>query len=200
MAPEQAANPVTSDGRADVYALGVTFYNLVTGKLPFPGDDAVELIRKHQEELPIPPGEFVPNLPRQISDIIRTMMGKRPDERYPNMAVVVDLLEGMLGVHDDRAAAILEDARGTIRRAADALAHSSARRLRFRILALSAAIWLGLLVLLFSLRLGRPAFDVLGFGAVTALAILFASGFVHNSELLRLARAAVLGGGAALAG
>ena len=56
MAPEQAADPVTCDGRADVYALGVTFYNLVTGKLPFASDDAAELIRKHQEELPIPPG------------------------------------------------------------------------------------------------------------------------------------------------
>src|SRR5271157_3918546 len=115
MAPEQAADPVISDARADIYALGATFYNLVTGKLPFPGDDAVELIRQHQEEFPVPPGEFVPNLPRQISDIIRTMMGKRPEERYPNMAVVVDVLEGMLGVHGDLAAAILESEAAPIR-------------------------------------------------------------------------------------
>jgi len=195
MAPEQAADPVTSDARADIYALGATFYNLVTGKLPFPGDDAVELIRKHQEEFPVPPGEFVPGLPRQISDITRTMMGKRPEERYPNMAVVVDVLEGMLGVHGNSAATILEDAGGTIRRAADALAQSSARQLRFRILALSAAIWLGLLCLLFSLGLGRPAFGVLGFGVSTALAALMAAGIVHDSELLHLALAAVLGGG-----
>jgi eukaryotic-like serine/threonine-protein kinase len=195
MAPEQAANPLTCDGRADIYALGVTFYNLVTGKLPYSGDDAVELIRQHQEELPVPPGEFVPNLPRQISDIIRTMMGKRPEERYPNMAVVVDLLEGLLGVHGDPDAAVVEDASGTIRRAADTLARSAARRLRFRILALSAAIWLGLIVLLFSLGLGQPVFGMLAFGALTALAALIASGFVHNSELLHLARAVVLGGG-----
>jgi len=40
------------------------------------------------------------------------MMGKRPEERYPNMAVVADVLEGMLGVHGDPAAALLEDAGG----------------------------------------------------------------------------------------
>lgn len=195
MAPEQAANPVTCDGRADIYALGATFYNLVTGKLPFPADDAVELIRKHQEEFPIPPGEFVPSLPRQISDIIRTMMGKRPEERYPNMAVVVDLLERMLGVSGDPAAAVPADVSGTIRRAAETLTQSSARRLRFRILALSAAIWLGLILVLFRLGLGQPALGMLGFGVMTALAALIASGIVHQSELLRLARAAVLGGG-----
>ncbi len=195
MAPEQAADPVTSGARADIYALGATFYNLVTGKLPFPGDDAVELIRKHQEELPVPPAEFVPGLPREISDIIRTMMGKRPEERYPNMAVVVDVLEGMLGLHGDSAATALEDAGGMIHRAADTVAQSSARSLRLRILALSAAIWLGILGLLFSLGLVRPASGVLGFGALTALTALLASATVHDSELLHLARAAVLGGG-----
>lgn len=195
MAPEQAADPVTSDGRADIYALGATFYHLVTGRPPFPGEDAVDLIRKHQDVAPIPPGEFVTKLPRQISDIIRTMMGKRPEERYPNMAVVADVLEGMLGVHGDPAAALLEDAGGAIRRAADTLASSPARQLRFRILALSAAIWLGCTLLLFSLGLGRPAFGLLGFGALTAAAALFASGIIHDSELLHLARAAVLGGG-----
>jgi hypothetical protein len=194
MAPEQAADPVTSDGRADIYALGATFYHLVTGRPPFPGEDAVDLIRKHQDEAPIPPGELVPKLPRQISDIIRTMMGKRPEERYPNMAVVADVLEGMLGVHGDPAAALLEDAGGAIRQAALALANSPMRQLRFRILALSAAIWLGFTFLLFSLGLGRPAFGLLGFGALTAAAALFASGIIHDSELLHLARAAVLGG------
>ena len=195
MAPEQATDAVTSDGRADIYSLGLTFYNLVTGRLPFPDGDAAELMRKHQEEVPVSPSEFVPDLPRQISDIIRTMMNKRPEERYPNMAIVVDLLEGMLAARDEPAAAILEDIYRTIRQAADGLAHSPWHRLRFRVLALSAAIWLGLILLLFSLRLRQPAFGILGFGALTALAAVFASGIVHRSELLRLACAAVLGGG-----
>ena len=60
MAPEQAGDPLAADGRADIYALGGTFYNLVTGRPPFPGETAVELIRKHAEEPLVPPGEFVP--------------------------------------------------------------------------------------------------------------------------------------------
>ena len=123
------------------------------------------------------------------------MMGKAPQERYPNMAVVVDVLEGLLGVHGDPTGAILKHSRGTIRQAADALAFSPARRLRSRILACSAAIWLGLIVLLFAVNLGGPAFGLLGFGVLTSLATVVASAVVHDSELLHLARAGVLGGG-----
>ncbi len=195
MAPEQAVDPVKSDARADIYALGVTFYNLVTGKLPFAGDDAVELIRRHQEEMPIPPGEFVPNLPRKMSDIIRTMMGKRPEERYPNMSVVIDVLEGALGVQVETSAEIPDEAITTLRQAADTLARSPVRQLRFRILALSTAIWLGLVVLLAALKLGGPALGILGFGGATALVALIASGVLHQSELLRLTLAVLLGGG-----
>ena len=131
MAPEQASDPTSIDGRADIYALGGTFYKLVTGRPPFAGETAVELIRKHQEDPLVPPGEFVPGLPRQVSDIIGVMMGKRPEERYPNMSVVVDVLEKLLGVHEGPAASRMQEAAQAFRQTADALARSPARQLRF---------------------------------------------------------------------
>ena len=108
MAPEQAREPLAADGRADIYALGGTFYNLITGRPPFPGETAIELIRRHAEEPLIPPGEFVPGLPGKVSEVIRTMMGKSPEERYPSMDVVVDVLEGLLGLRTDAATKELE--------------------------------------------------------------------------------------------
>jgi hypothetical protein len=195
MAPEQASNPVSSDGRADVYALGGTFYNLVTCRLPFEAENAVELLRKHREEALVPPREFAPKVPRAISDVIQTMMGKRLDERYPSMAVVVDVLEGVLGLRSEKATLGLEEAGEAIGRAAAALGTLPARRLRFKTLDLSVAIWLGFVVLLLWLRLWWPATGILVFGVVTALALVVSSGITHRSELLRLASRWILGGG-----
>ena len=100
MAPEQAADPVAIDGRADIYSLGASFYHAVTGRPPFPGETAVDLIRQHQEAALVPPGEYATLLPRSLSDIIKTMLAKRPEERYPSMAAVVDVLEGALGLSE----------------------------------------------------------------------------------------------------
>ena len=78
----------------------------------------------------MPPGEFVPGLPRQVSDIIGVMLGKRPEERYPNMSVVVDVLEKLLGVHEGPAASRMREAAHAFRQTADALARSPAGQLR----------------------------------------------------------------------
>ena len=154
----------------------------MTGKSPFSrATDAVELIRKHQEEFPVPPGEFVPGLPRQIADIIRTMMGKRPEERYPSMAVVVDVLEAVLGVLANRPQGNSGRAPATRSGRPPTLWHASpARRLRFRILALGAAIWLGFAAcsLLWGWAGRQPACS--GSAPLTALAALIASGIVHR--------------------
>ena len=162
MAPEQASDPTSIDGRADIYALGGTFYKLVTGRPPFAGETAVELIRKHQEDPLLPPGEFVPGLPRQVSDVIGVMMGKRPEERYPNMSVVVDVLEKLLGVHGGPAASRLREATQAFRQSADGVATSPTRQLRFRILVVIAVIWNVFIFFLAWLGLGSEAIAVLG--------------------------------------
>ncbi|MGC8643145.1 MAG: protein kinase domain-containing protein, partial [Isosphaeraceae bacterium] len=195
MAPEQAADPASSDGRADIYALGGTFYHLVTGRPPFAGESAVELIGQHREERLVPPREFVPRLPGPIADIIQTMLGKRLAERYPTMGAVVDVLEKVLDVRGEQAAAQLEQAGESIQTATDALNSSSAAQLRFRVVLLSAAIVLAFTGLLLYLRLWAVAAGIVGFATITALVVLIVSGLTHRSELLRLASRAVLGSG-----
>jgi hypothetical protein len=195
MAPEQARDPVTIDGRADVYALGATYYHLVTGRPPFEGEDAVELLRRHAEEQPVPAREFVQGLPTAIAQAIRTMMGKRPEERYPNMGVVVEVLEGILDLEGTGASQLREESAGTIHASAQILAGSPARRVRGRILALSGLIGLACSGLLLALGLPWPALGILAFLGLTGAALAVGSGLLHRSEWLRLGAEFALGGG-----
>jgi hypothetical protein len=195
MPPEQASDPTAIDARADIYALGATYYTLVTGSPPFEGENAVELIRKHQEESPVPAEKLVKGLPRAISDAIRTMMGKRPEERYPSMMVVVDVLERILDLEGEDAARRLGELASEIEPAAEVLAGSPLRLVRVRILALCGLIGLACVAFLLLLGLPWPALGILGFLGLTSAAIATSSGLLYRSELLRLGVAAALGGG-----
>ncbi len=85
MSPEQAScTPM--DYRSDIYSLGVTFYELVTGQLPFTGKSHMELFMKHIKQMPKPPHEVTPTLPPIISEVILRMMAKDPNHRYQTYA------------------------------------------------------------------------------------------------------------------
>jgi len=98
MAPEQCRDAATVDHRADIYSLGGTLYALVTGRQPFDGDSAVELMKKHAYTPLVPPEEFAPRLPVAVSAVIQKMMAKKPDDRHQTMGEVVRVLEQWLGV------------------------------------------------------------------------------------------------------
>ncbi|MEH2183629.1 ATP-binding sensor histidine kinase [Nostoc sp.] len=68
------------DYRTDFYSLGVTFYELLTGKLPFDSKDMMELVHCHIAKLPAPLEPF--NIPKSISDIVMKLMAKNAEERY----------------------------------------------------------------------------------------------------------------------
>ena len=70
------------DLRTDLYSLGVTLYQMFTGKLPFESSDAMELVNCHIARLPVPPHAINPELPTVLSDLILKLMRKNAEERY----------------------------------------------------------------------------------------------------------------------
>jgi eukaryotic-like serine/threonine-protein kinase len=92
LAPESIREPSKILPVSDVYALGCTLYYAVTGKVPFPGGNTPDKIRRHLNETPFNPLHFNPDLPRGFCDAIAAMMHKDPNQRTPTAAAVVELL------------------------------------------------------------------------------------------------------------
>jgi len=100
MAPEQARNAKHVDQRTDIYALGATFYHLLTGKLPFTGNTALELIMA-KEKGTYPHARTVrPEISERLELILDKMMAKDPNHRYKSCdEVIKDLVP--LGLHGE---------------------------------------------------------------------------------------------------
>ena len=83
IAPEQTGRINRSvDFRTDFYVLGVTFYKLLTGFLPFETDNAMQMVHAHIAKAPAPPDTIKPEIPAVISEIILKLMAKHPADRY----------------------------------------------------------------------------------------------------------------------
>src|ERR1700752_4526455 len=89
MAPEQTGRMNRSiDSRSDLYALGVTFYQMLTGSLPFTAADPMELIHCHIAREPVPLSEFARAVPAPLSMIVMKLLAKTVEERYQTAAGV----------------------------------------------------------------------------------------------------------------
>lgn len=100
MAPEQARSAKTVDQRSDIYALGATLYHMLTGKLPFAGETAVELIISKEKDSYEPARKLRPEVPERLDLIIDKMMARDPKHRYGDCAEIVRDLSSV-GVHSD---------------------------------------------------------------------------------------------------
>lgn len=81
IAPEQAKGDIT-DGRTDIYSLGVMMYEMLTGKLPYDGDNAVSVALMHLQLTPASPCELNSDIPEGLEEITLKAMQKQPSDRY----------------------------------------------------------------------------------------------------------------------
>jgi tRNA A-37 threonylcarbamoyl transferase component Bud32 len=92
MAPEQAKGERTLDARADLYALGAVMYCALTGRPPFEGDSAFDVMMAHARDPVTPPGEVRPDVPADLEEVVLRCLAKRPDDRYPNSQALGEAL------------------------------------------------------------------------------------------------------------
>jgi serine/threonine protein kinase len=97
ISPEQASGEKKIDGRTDIYSLGATLYQLLTGAAPFAGSTTVEVLYQHvHSELPNPQ-DARPEIPDGVVHVLRRMMAKSPDDRYRDCGDLITDLDELIG-------------------------------------------------------------------------------------------------------
>jgi len=96
LAPEQARDSKDVDQRADIYSLGCTFYNMLTGHVPFSGSSTYEILKRHETEEPEFPEES--GIPEPVKALVCAMMAKSKEDRPQTPAEVMAAIDAIPGV------------------------------------------------------------------------------------------------------
>ncbi|TWU51071.1 Serine/threonine-protein kinase StkP [Rubripirellula tenax] len=98
MAPEQTVDAANVDHRADIYSLGCTLFYLLTGRPPFDGSVASEVMHQHAHQIAPDVTDINARVPRPLADIVKRSIAKRPADRYPSLVEFISDLESYLGL------------------------------------------------------------------------------------------------------
>jgi hypothetical protein len=192
MAPEQGRNAATVDHRADIYSLGCTLYALLTGRPPFQGKSALEVMTKHLTEPVVSPDQIAKRVPKGLSSIVLKMLAKKPEERYGGLAAVISELEKFLGISSAGPFTPTEEHAATLEAVVKQFNNAPAAKQR----SIAILAFPGVLALLVFLCVvfGKPlwAVGVVALGIMTVLGIFLTSGLVYRTHLFVKAREMVL--------
>ena len=116
MSPEQVRGEAV-DARSDLYSMGVSIYEMVTGQLPFRGHSNYSVMSAHLQETPQPPIVLRPDLPKGLSDIILMSMAKDPKDRFQSADAFANALKSVTagGTVAMAGAGIVSPVPGTVR-------------------------------------------------------------------------------------
>lgn len=96
-APELIAGKQTAANlRSDMYSFGAALYHILVGHPPFEGETVDQIYRRHLKETPIPPIEWNPGIPRELSSLVMRLLSKIPENRPQNWTEIVAELERIL--------------------------------------------------------------------------------------------------------
>ncbi len=101
MSPEQVRSPKYVGTLTDIYAIGVTLYEMLTGRVPLDGDSDYDVMRAILQDDPVPPSSLVEGLPPELDAVVLKAMARDPAERYPSCAA---FREAIQATHEDRPA------------------------------------------------------------------------------------------------
>jgi eukaryotic-like serine/threonine-protein kinase len=165
MSPEQVRGEAV-DQRSDLYSMGVSIYEMVTGQLPFRGHSNYSVMSAHLQETPQPPIVLRPDLPKGLSDIILMSMAKDPKDRFQSADAFANALKSVGSGGSVAGAGIVSPVPGTVRVPSVPVAAAVAVPTVPMAVAASATA---------SRSSNRGVY--MAFGGLLVLAILFAGGF-----------------------
>jgi serine/threonine protein kinase len=105
LAPELCEQNPRDDARADVFSLGMTLFEMLTGQLPYPHGEPLEVMHRHRTEDPLLLTDYLPDAPSAITELVDSMLSRQPNERPSIGALLHELVQSEIASLGSRRAA-----------------------------------------------------------------------------------------------